>query len=325
MYNFCTLFDSNYAAQGLTMYYSLKKHCPDFHLYIFAFDDTLMNILNIMKLEHVTAISLKEFEDEDLLRVKPTRTKGEYCWTCSSSTILYCLKKYSLDHCTYIDSDIYFFSNPASLIDEMGTNDVSLSPHRYTDCYDQTELSGIYCVQFMTFRNTENGINILNWWRNACIEWCYSKPEDGKFGDQKYLDDWPTRFKGIHILENLGGGVAPWNMHQYTFKKTAKGAIGTESSSGKKFEVVFFHFHGLKCNQCRAIKEFVQTHYSLTPTAKKIIYKAYLPRLINTYHKIRKLDKNSLPFIIKNVYHKSWIFTIGKRIINGKTNYYYWI
>ena len=94
MIHFCTLYNSNYAAKGLAMYYSLAKHCPSFHLYLFAFDDQLAVAMKAMQLENLTVVTLKEFEDEALLAVKPTRTAGEYCWTCSGSTILYCLKHY---------------------------------------------------------------------------------------------------------------------------------------------------------------------------------------------------------------------------------------
>ena len=115
----------------------------------------------------------------------------------------------------------------------MGEKSVLITEHRYTKEYDQSRTSGIYCVQFMTFKNDKNGMEALNWWRNACIEWCYSRFENGKFGDQKYLDDWLNRFKGVHSLKNLGGGVAPWNIQQYDLSK-------------KEFELIFYHFHGFK-------------------------------------------------------------------------------
>jgi hypothetical protein len=245
MMNFCTLFDSVYLSRGLAMYNSLARNCDDFHLYVFAFDDKCYSILKELNLKNMTVISLFEFEDEELLRIKPTRTRGEYCWTSTSSTILYVLNNYKVDNCTYLDSDLYFFSSPQVLLDEMGNDSVLITPHRYTKKYDQSEKTGIYCVQFVTFKNDEKGLKVLNWWRNACLEWCYARFEDNRFGDQKYLDDWPTRFEGVYVCKNLGAGVAPWNMQQYSFEEETGIVIGTEITTGKKSQVIFYHFHSL--------------------------------------------------------------------------------
>jgi hypothetical protein len=244
-YNFCTLFDTVYLSRGLAMYDSLERQCEDFHLYIFAFDDNCYQVLKSINKSRLTVISLSEFEDEELLKIKPARTRGEYCWTCTSSTILYVLNNFKVDNCTYLDADLYFFSSPQPLIDEMKDNSVMITEHRYTKKYDQSKKSGIYCVQFVTFKNDERGLKALNWWRSACIEWCYNRFEDGKFGDQKYLDDWTSRFEGVHVLQHLGGGVAPWNMQQYSFSKNGNKIIGKEIKTGRSFEVIFFHFHSL--------------------------------------------------------------------------------
>lgn len=243
MLNFCTLFDSRYMSRGMAMYESLKKHCNNFHLYIFAFDDICYNFFKENTFDHITIISLNKFEDQELLRIKPTRSKGEYCWTCTSSTILYVLNNYPVDNCTYIDADLYFFASPQILIDEIGDDSILLTEHRYTPEYDQTKTSGKYCVQFMYFKKDARGMKALQWWRERCIEWCYNRMEDGKFGDQKYLDDWTERFEGVHVLKNLGGGVAPWNMQQYTFYKESNKIYGMEEATQKKFQIIFFHFH----------------------------------------------------------------------------------
>ena len=245
MLTFCTLFNSVYLSRGLAMYNSLEKYCNNFHLYIFTFDSESFNCLKSLNLQYATIISLEEFEDEELLRVKPTRSKGEYFWTCTSSTILYVLNNYSVDHCTYVDSDLYFFSSPQLLLDEMGDHSILLTPHHYTKKYDQSEKTGIYCVQFLTFRKNEKGLKALTWWRKSCIEWCFNRFENGKFGDQKYLDDWPERFEGVHVCENLGAGIAPWNMQQYKFANENNRITGTEIATGKKFDIIFFHFHSL--------------------------------------------------------------------------------
>jgi len=277
MYNYCTLFDSNYLTRGLAMYESLKKYSNKFHLYIFAFDDKSHELLKNLNLESVTVISLKEFEDEELLKVKDDRSAGEYCWTCTPSTIKYCIESYNLDACTYLDADLYFFSNPDVLIEEMGSKSVLITEHRYTSEYDYSVASGIYCVQFMTFKSDINGMKALNWWRDACNEWCYARHENGKFGDQKYLDDWTTRFEGVHVLKNLGGGVAPWNVQQYNL-------------TDGNFNLIFYHFHGYRIFENEKID---CGSYKLDENDMNILYKPYTRHIENITLRLKIIDSVS--------------------------------
>lgn len=214
------------------MYESLAACCQEFHLYIFAFDDRCYALLKKMALNSVTIINLKDFEDDKLLKIKGTRSAGEYCWTCTPSVIRFAIQHFNLDSCTYLDADLYFYSDPSKLVDELGKKSVLITEHRYTPKYDQSIISGIYCVQFMTFKNNSEGMAVLEWWRNACLDWCYARCEDGKFGDQKYLDDWLERFDSVHVLQNPGGGVAPWNIQQFDILTRWE-------------ELVFYHFHKL--------------------------------------------------------------------------------
>lgn len=283
MITFCTLFDSAYLSRGMVMYESLRRFCSDFHLFVFAFDDRCYNFLKQNNFDNITPISLKEFEDEDLLIAKGNRSSGEYCWTCTSSAILYVLDHYQVESCTYIDADLCFFASPQVLIDEVGTDSVMITEHRYTKKYDLTSTSGKYCVQFMFFRNDKRARIALNWWRNACLEWCYNRLEDGKFGDQKYLDDWCTRFEGVHELNHLGGGVAPWNMQQYTFTKNHGKLYGVENATGKKFCVVFFHFH--------ALNFLSPVFFAFSPYYEKnghAVYRYFFVHYISSIWRIRK-------------------------------------
>ena len=277
--NFCTLFNSGYLARGIALYESLLNVCPDFHLYVFAFDDASYNYLKSQSFEKLTVISLKEFEDTELLRVKPTRTAGEYCWTCTSSTILYCIEKFSLENCTYVDADMYFYINPSILVEEMKEKSVLITEHRYTKMYDQTERSGKYCVQFITIKNTTEGLEILRWWRNACIDWCYARHEDGKFGDQKYLDDWMTRFTSVHELQHLGGGIAPWNVQQYQFASRNGNIVGKDMQSSANFEAVFFHYHGLKIFKDNVVR-ITEHGYEIDDIVKQLFFFPYIKRLV---------------------------------------------
>lgn len=285
---FCTLFDSGYSSRGLALIESLNLVTTNFKIFVLAFDQNIYDILIKLNLQNVVAISLKDFEDQELLKVKSTRSRGEYCWTCTPSIIKYCLEKFNLPNCTYLDADLYFFSDPAPLFQEMGSSSVLITEHRYTQKYDQTEKSGKYCVQFMTFKNNEEGRRVLNWWRERCVEWCYSKVEDGKFGDQKYLDDWTTRFTGVHVLRHLGGGVAPWNLQQYHFQDVCKQIVLTEKISEQKYPLVFFHFHALKI-----YKDYFDLGlYELTKDSKELIYEPYLEELIKIDHELREKGLN---------------------------------
>lgn len=292
--NFCTLFDANYLSRGLNMYYSLQRHCRSFHLYIFAFDDQAFHLLKHINLPGVTLISLSQLEstDSDLLQVKPTRSQGEYCWTSTPSTIKYVLETYELETCTYLDSDLYFFSDPSVLYEEMGDNSVFITPHRYTPQYDKSQTSGIYCVQYVTFRHDERGMEVLNWWRDACLEWCYNRHEDGKFGDQKYLDDWPTRFEGVHVLNHLGGGVAPWNIQQYIFFRKNGQLFGRETSTDSKFNLIFYHFHFVTFY----ISGMVDlSPYKLSSADKRLIYLPYLEEIEQTKRTLMRIDHTLNP------------------------------
>ena len=288
-YNFCTLFDSNYLTRGLALYYSLEKHCADSHLYIFAFDEKSYQVLKKINLSKATIISLTEFEDDELLKVKSSRSKTEYCWTSTSSTIFYVLQKYKVEMCTYLDADIFFYSSPKPIFDELGSKSILITEHRYSPQYNKEVKSGKYCVQFITFKNDEYGLKALKWWRERCIEWCFARYEDGKFGDQLYLDDWTERFEGVHVLQHPGGGIAPWNVQKYEFSKENNRLIGIENQSDKKFDVIFYHFHHLKFFTNGKVE---LGRRLLSKSVIDIYYKSYIRELDKLKSQIQPLDES---------------------------------
>ena len=288
MTNFCTLFDSNYLTRGLALYKSLQENCRDFHLYVIAFNKDCYDYLISAHFPRMTAISLPEFEDEELLKIKSTRSPAEYCWTCTPSIILYCIKRYNLTSCTYIDSDMIFYQDPAILFQEQADKSILITSHRYTPEYDQSKRSGKYCVQFMYFANDPKGLDALQWWRDRCIEWCYAKAEDGKFGDQKYLDDWPDRFAGTHVLQHPGAGLAPWNIQQYHISLENGKPMIINKVSKNKFPIIFYHFHGVKFYTDNIIS-CCGPIYEITQNVKKTLYYPYFENLLSQERKLNSL------------------------------------
>lgn len=296
MYYFCTLFDQRYLSRGLALYHSLNKHLKgDFHLFVVAFDALTLQVLQQHPIDHLTVIALSDFEDDLLKKIKPTRSAGEYCWTCTPSIIRYVLLTYQLPHCTYLDADVYFFNSPASYIAAQHAFDVSITPHRYTPEYDKTDSVGTYCVQFLTFYRTQNALNILNWWRNACIEWCYDRFEAGRFGDQKYLEDWPRRFEGVYVIEDFGVGAAPWNIQQ---AQPIQGATTHQLQVGEQHcPLVFYHFHGVRLGP--QLGRFDLGEYKLSPWVIKQIYQPYLAEL-------HRIERDLSTHHIQYRYHNEW-------------------
>jgi hypothetical protein len=268
--------DAKYVMRGLVMYESLKRHCPNFHLYIFAYDELAERILNRLALPHVTVIPLRDIEDEALLLVKSQRSVQEYCWTGKPYVMLYVLEKFGVDFCTFIDADLDFHASPAVLLDELGKDSILITEHHYTPGRDMSATNGIYCSQLVSFRNDERGLLALRWWRNACLEWCSATPADGKFGDQKYFDDWPTRFEGVHVLQHRGGGVAPWNVQQYSMRREGSEVLALERRTGVQFKVIFYHFHFVRFYDDGTVDI---GEYYLSPDVKELLYAPYLRAL----------------------------------------------
>jgi hypothetical protein len=316
MLNFITLFDKNYLSRGLALYQSLAEHCDNFLLYILAMDSETEEYLKKESADNRSIISLSQIEAfyPELAEIKKERKRNEYCWTLTPYSIQYAIKYYNLESCTYIDADILFYNDPKVLIEEAGNNSVIITEHRYTPEYDQTKISGKYCVQFMYFRNDVNGKEALEWWRQRCKEWCYEIYEDGKLGDQKYLDDWITRFNGVYVPHNIGCGIAPWNMQQYDFYITDKSIIVSDKITKVKNELVFVHFQNLKkCFISEQITWYLG-EYTISDTARNILYEPYIKRLdeiekrlnsslISPVNKKNKISHNNsfLLFFIKNI------------------------
>ena len=299
---FCTLFDVNYLPRGLVLYRSLARHCDDFRLRVFCMDERTKKILDELRLPRLTAISLDELEahDPELFAAKSTRTQVEYCWTATPAICAFALENEpELEAITYLDADLMFFRDPDPIWRELGAGSVLIVPHRYTPLWQRLEeVSGIYNVEFLTFRRDERGLEALHWWRERCLEWCYCRAEDGKFGDQKYLDDWPTRFAGTHVLEHPGAGLAPWNVANYSLG-SRNGSVLVDDR-----ELVFYHFHSLRLYRGSALARALRplgadlrqmtarprwvwtTNAALTPREEELIWDPYLGELARVMREV---------------------------------------
>ena len=266
MEHFVTLFDNLFIPQGLALHQSMERHAGNYILWILCVDDTVYDVLTKLKLPNVKLLKLSLLETKDLKQVKQERSSVEYCWTTTPFTLKFVFESdSSADRVTYLDADLWFRKSPKPIFQEFVNSgkDVLITDHAYAPEYDLSEKSGQYCVQFITFTR-EGGETVRKWWEDRCIEWCFARYENGKYGDQKYLDDWPERFpEKVHVLSNQGWTLAPWNANRFPY------------SNG-----IFWHFHGLRLTE-KKTKIMVQltTSYSIPPITRKQIYESYIEDL----------------------------------------------
>lgn len=205
---YCSTYSKDYIYKGLVLYNSLQKYDQDFHFFFICVQDEVKNLLENMELRNVTLISMKDIENEDweLANIRSTRNDKEYIWSSKASIMLYLLNHFSeLDHIIWLDGDTAFLSDTQPIFDEWGNFSIFLTEEQYKGKYKRlSKIYGVYNTGFMGFKRDQNAIHCLQWFREKLIEWCFDKPEKGRWSDQMYVNDWVTRFENVGVAGNIG-------------------------------------------------------------------------------------------------------------------------
>lgn len=273
MMNFCTLYDSNYISKGIALYLSIAKHTDDFTMYVMAMDRKCEKMLIALNFPNVVVECLDDNMTPELLEARGNRSRAEFCWTCGSYITHTFLTKYKLPDITYLDSDLMFFTSPKIIFEELEKKhaSVGLSPH-----FIPYNATGKYCVQYCYFKNDKEGLDALTWWKDECLKWCYSQIEDGKYGDQLYLDQMPKLFNNVVDIANRGAGLAYWNSFAYTY--TTEGV----EYKGQIYPFVFFHYSGFNISW-EEKKVIVKECYTITEAMRNIMIQPYVALLSEVY------------------------------------------
>ncbi|MBF0449812.1 MAG: hypothetical protein HQK75_03845 [Candidatus Magnetomorum sp.] len=196
----------------------------------------------------------------------------------------------------YLDADLFFYASPDPIWQELDQHSVMIHEHRFSPEQKYLERNGKYNVGLLCFKNDSQGMKVLNWWRSCCNEWCFYRLEEGKFGDQLYLNQFPTRFQGVKILEHIGAGVAPWNHIQYQFSIDEHGKKWVDN-----YPLIFYHFHSLEM----LLPEVVipSKYFPITPLTKDIIcacFEPYVDKLYKNYKRIQTIYPDFSGGLVKN-------------------------
>jgi len=296
MRHYCTYFDRNYLARGLVLHQSLEKHSEgDFRLYVLCLDEQTESVLKSLGKSTIIPVALRDVEawDPDLLEAKANRSTVEYYFTLSPVLPLYVLEHFDCDLITYLDADLMFFSPPEAIFDELGDKSIFTTGHRFPQRLKDLEAYGRFNVQCQSFRKSDAGLACLHRWREQCLGWCYDRFEDGKFADQKYLDEWPGLY-GEHLVisQHPGIGVAPWNVSAVQLKCDASvWMVGCDP-------LVFYHFHDLKFLGRRWLKTGLGQYHAPISSELRSLYSAYCNHIIRATKRVAvdRLSKHDSRF-----------------------------
>lgn len=275
---YCTYFDQGYLSRGLTLIQSLRKNGDNSLVVVLALDRYVSQYFSLTPTENVRVITLQDLEafEPRLIAVKPFRSTVEYYFTCTPVILAYAMDHFADDGDLgiYLDADLFFFASPTQAIKALGEGSIGIIEHRYEDRLNK-KLSkyGRFNVGMVIFRQDSRGRALLDWYRDSCISWCHDYPEEGKYADQGYLDQFPE-WPGCKVLESPGYNLAPWNLARHEVTITSTGDLYIDYDP-----LLFFHFHGLRKWGARYISaEFV---YRTTPSdiVKNYIYKPYIKEL----------------------------------------------
>jgi hypothetical protein len=321
---YCTLFDKNYLLQGVALHRSLVRCATNFRLYALCTDATAYALIKRMESETLRAISVDELLTPEISAVRARTTHGQFCWVCQPLVCEFILNKFGVDQVTYLEADSLFFSDPEALFTEIGDAAACLVPHNFSSEFDNSATAGNFCVQFNAFRNNDAARELLAYWRSNCFK--YDKALPKAYPGQTSLDDWPSRFAGVHVIQHPGAGVAPWNIQK--FKLEMKGS--TPCVDGVL--VVFYHFHqyGRYKNGAHELGSY--------PLSREVIdcfYRPYVTELRQAEIAVRAIDST---FTYRREYadHSTLLdalrsfsggslaaqFDVAKRRLRGRYNIY---
>ena len=275
---YCTYFDHNYLSRGLALYRSLRRHAPNSRLWVLCLSAECHRILVALDLPGIVPVRLEDLEASDpgLATTRGNRSIVEYYFTCSPAWMLYVVaREADAEWVTYLDGDLYFFASPEAVYAELTGATVAIIPHRYAPNLEKRRSFGTYNVGWVGVRNDPDGIAVIKWWRERCIEWCYDHVDGNRYADQGYLDSFCRLSARVRAIENIGANLAPWNIANYRID-FRDGQVMINATP-----LVFFHFQGLR----KGLRWFIFNSHRIfgapfCGTTRNQIYRPYVNELL---------------------------------------------
>jgi hypothetical protein len=276
---YCTYSDINYLPRLIALLDSLISVGDNSVLQVLALDDSTRRFFEARPRDGVHIVSIDELEARfpELSGVRDSRTKMEYVFTLTPFLMRFLVDTAEQEEpVIYLDADLYFFEDTSVVLRSLEGADVGIIPHSYPIKLAKSLAKyGRFNVGLVAIRNSELGRKCLDWWASQCLDWCGDEPVDGKYADQGYLDQFPSLFEGVKILENRGFNLAPWNTSGQVISSDSEGNV----ILGDHTPLTFFHFHGLKRFGNWMVTSQLNYRSPASKSLMELVYEPYLRAL----------------------------------------------
>jgi hypothetical protein len=272
---FGTFANYQYLPQLLSMLESFQKNTQISRIAVVALDRDTREFVSRLDFPCVDIFSVADVEDSipELKIAKTNRSEIEYLFTLTSALPNFIFMIYpNSTFVVYADADLFFFDNPEKCILALNEKDnVLLTSHNFAEKNLDLKIYGEFNTGFIVFRNSIDGIRVANWWLERCLEWCNDIVENGKFADQKYLENFSSIAPGVRISQDFGLNLGPWGLNSLRQITSRNGSVFVNGKS-----LFAFHFSGLRWNGNFAILGASSYRLKVSKLVFGLIYEPYL-------------------------------------------------
>lgn len=250
-----TIVAKNYIGLAQILESSIRQYYNELSFYIVVADE----ISEILKKELPPNVLIAKealgINDEAWIDMSFKYDLTEFCTSIKAASCLYFFDNYDFDNVIYLDPDIYFYNSIGQIFDTLSNYSIMLTPHitQFMEKGDSDSNEtiwhgcGMYNLGFCGLHRSEKTKNMLNWWHDRLVEYCYIDSYDFLYTDQKWMDFLPSFFSSDELLitSHLGMNMAPWNFYEReVFTENGDIFVFSRHKHDESYPLIFVHYSG---------------------------------------------------------------------------------
>lgn len=279
--------DIHFLSRAVALISSILETSGTKEIWVYTHDTESFRILNLLALKNVTIISSDVLANSfsELQGSREVKNYMEYIYALTPFMILYAAEK-TKDSVWYIDADVYFLKSFSHLEKQVNNKSILVTAHNFPSRLKYLEKYGKFNVGIIFVSGDEESLETVRWWAVKCIENTSTFSKEDVYGDQKYLDEFPSHNSNFHVFKPVDCCAAPWNIELIN-----------------DLPPVTFHYSGLRRYRYFSFLGLSRYFVKVDSNYRSAIYAPYNDRL----DKIEKEIFGGLKFDTRKISRNSWM------------------